>query len=253
MPSHGQKWLWQCWLNFCARIPKGSWGIVAGEIVTGTNMRDSRLLVHQEEDQVELGVEVVAPFVEQCDPIWILYGTEFHDHPSGKLARAVYTALRSTFPAKKIFAPQYEAWVPWNNELIHATHHQTVSHASSSRATYLNKSLIDMLVDAPVRGGVNPSIVVRAHAHQPGLLQLPIGISIGLGSWMLKSPYVWKVAPSAANVIGGATLRLNSEGQVEPCLVKYDLGKPKIENPLLHPRPKKSSQKSKPRTRMPKD
>ncbi len=151
--------------------------------------------------------------------------------PSGKLARGVYAALKAEFSSKKIHAPQYEVWLSWNKKTVHITHHQTVSVASSSKGTYLTKSLIDMLVEAPTRGGLSPDIVIRSHSHQPGVLQLPIGISIGLGSWMLKSPYVWKKAPASASIIGGAILELDKRGEVHPWLIKYDLGKPSLLRP----------------------
>lgn len=241
--SKSQKWLWACWLDYCSRIPRGSIGVLNGEIVTGSNPKDSKLLVFDEADQIEVGVQIVAPFIGRCDEIWITYGTEFHDMPAGKLARQVWKALKEKFRKdKEIHKPEYELWLPWNGERIHVTHHQGVSGAASSKATFLNKSLIDMLIEAPCRGGEYPTVVVRSHAHQIGLLELPIGWSIGLGSWQLKTPLVFKRHPAAPEIVGGAILQLDEKREMCPKLIKYSLGKPRYKRLILQV-PKRSSGK----------
>lgn len=221
-----QKWIWSCWLDYCKKIPKGSWGVINGEAVQGTNTKDSRLVAYKESDQIQIALEILAPFIQRCSYVWFTFGTEWHEFAGGKLAVAVYEAIKSEFKHTKIFKPQYEIWLGWNGKRVHFTHHRTTASAPSSKATPLNRSMIDMLVEAPARHGLYPDIVVRSHAHDPGTLQNAWGTSIGLASWQIKGAYAWKKVPAAAEVIGACILELDRRNEVHPWQVLYKIEKP---------------------------
>ena len=225
-----QKWIWDCWLDFCSKIPKKSWGVVNGEVIQGTNTKDARLISYKEADQIAIGVQILAPFIERCSEVWMTFGTEWHEFSGGKLASAVWQAVNSEFP-NRTHKPEYELWMPWNGKKIHYTHHRTGSSAPSSKSTPLNRSLIDMLVEAPVRDGVYPDIVVRSHTHDPGVLHTQWGWSIGLASWQLKGAFAWKKVPSVTPVIGGCILELDQRKEVHPWEIVYQYGKPKMLRP----------------------
>lgn len=222
-------------MDYISKIPKGSWGIVNGEPVQGTNPKDARLSVTIAADQVNAAVQVLQPFVERCSEVWTTYGTEWHEDIGGKLAAEVWKELQVLYPGK-VHKPSYDLWLNWNGERIHICHHRTGSSAASSKASGLNKSMVDMLVEAPARNGVYPTIVVRSHTHDPIVLDSTFGLAIGLPSWQLKTGLAQQKFPASTPVIGGFILELDHRAERH---VWQSLYRQETKPSFLRPRPVK--------------
>jgi len=217
--------MWQCWLDFCASIPKGSIGVFDGDAIDGCDPRNGAVISYERADHVNIATQVLAKFVERCSITYFCFGTEYHEFTSGRDLLRVVNNLKSA--GHKVVLPRQEVWLDYAGQLVHICHHRTISSAPSSKGTPLARSLGDMLFEAPKRGGRFPNVVVRAHAHDPGYLWLEQGLSIGLPSWQYKTFFSWKKVPAAVPSIGGMLLDWDGGSwRVVPKLYKASQVKP---------------------------
>jgi hypothetical protein len=229
-----QCWLWDCWLDFCQAVPKGSIGVHVGDIVDGCNPRNGAVISYERADHVNIAVEVLSKFCERCSVVYFVFGTEWHEFTSGRdLIRVVNELSKRGFSVK---LPRQEVWLEYDGRLIHFAHHRSISSAPSSKGTPLARAIGDMLFEAPKRSGMYPDVVVRAHAHDPGYLWIENGLSIGLPAWQFKTFFSWKKVPHVVSSVGGFFLdREDERWLVTPKM--YRAASPK---PFRHQRSKKS-------------
>lgn len=203
-----QKWIFDCWLDFSKRIPSGSVLLVNGDLVQGGIGRDVQLVSSKWSDQIAGAVDLLEIPGRRCSEIYLTYGTEYHDQPSGQALIGICDQLKARLPKVKIHEPEYEVWIQWGSKLVHATHHRSTSSSPTSKGTPLAGALTKMIVSAPMRNGMYPDIEIRSHAHDPGYLVSTLGVSIGLPAWQIKTGYAWHRQPEAPIVIGGTILKL---------------------------------------------
>lgn len=229
-----QRWLWECWLDFCKSIPKGSIGVFNGDAVDGVNLKNGAVVSYERADQINIATEVLSKFAERCSVVYTVFGTEWHEYTSGKdLVQVVYNLRERGYNVK---LPRQEVWLELYGQLIHIAHHRATTSAPSSKGTPLARSLVEMLFEAPKRNGVYPNVVIRAHAHDPGYLWTEHGLSIGQPSWQYKTFFAWKKVPAAVPSIGGMLLDWDGEQwRVRPKL--YRASGPRI----IRLRPSKKS------------
>lgn len=129
-----QLWMWDCWLDFCKSIPKGSTGVFVGDAIAGSSQKDGAIISYERADQINIATMVLEKFCERCDVTYFTFGTEYHEYASGRDLVQVIRNLQAKFNVK---LPRQEVWLKYDGQLIHATHHRGIANAPSSKGTPL--------------------------------------------------------------------------------------------------------------------
>ena len=105
-----QEWLWSCWMDFCKAVPRGSIGVVNGDITQGINTKEGALVSYKYSDQNLIAAETLKYFLERCTECYFIFGTEWHEFISGQNLISVVRDLQHDY---KIHSPMQELWLRW--------------------------------------------------------------------------------------------------------------------------------------------
>lgn len=203
-----QRWLWECWLDFCKTAQAcGDYIVVInGDPIQGIHpSRDIQIVVPSKADMLRAGAMVVKPLIHKARKTFLVRGTEWHDGTGGEDAEQ-FGELIGAYVDPDI--KQHSHWT-LNLELggkrfafAHHTSVTTVYHATPPAREW--REAKEMFADL---GIAVPDVIVRSHVHRWGFFPDTSGrLYFTTPGWQLKNAFGFKHRPLYLPDIGGLIL-----------------------------------------------
>ena len=225
--SPGQRWLWDCWINFwdtvgdAARLNAADVTVIfTGDLLEGdAKHRSTQLITRNVATIMRLGAETIQPGVVLSKRCFFLRGTPAH---SGKSAQYEEALAADTIGAVPPHAGAFSWWY-WVGEIggvvFDIMHHGPMGRLPWSKTNSMNTLAVRIMLE--YAGMRVPDLAFRGHNHAWGdtFDNYPVRV-IANGAWTLKSENAYRLGIVEAADIGGVIVMAEG-GEYEVRKMKY--------------------------------
>jgi hypothetical protein len=239
LPSPGQAWTWEAWLDFWARVRKEAkahkaqiLGLHLGDSVEGDHHGTTQLITADPEAQAYILTHALKPMRETCSKIYMCRGTPTHTGEGGDDATGRWLGAERHPDTESFAAYQWDLVV--NGVRIQARHHAPAGSLPWTRhgaASRLATQIFHEATEYCVRKGVPlsyPRLAVRGHQHRfadSGSAQ-PTRV-IMAPAWQLATSFVHKIGQTPLADVGGIIVTIAPDGEYDVMPVLYTPDAPK--------------------------
>jgi hypothetical protein len=217
VPSDLQLKVWDVWTDYWKWvfniIKDEPFDIVInGDLLDGSHHNSTHQWSHNLEDQAHHAYQLLKPYREKADQMWIIRGTPVHSGESG----VDEERLAKRLACNQSKAGQYarnELWHDIDGDLIHFAHHIGTTSSSAHEVSAVNAELTALFTESGRWSHTPPSIVCRSHRHRCSEIRLPTNrtyaIAFVTAAWQLRTPFAYKVSGGRTTTpqIGGSLIR----------------------------------------------
>lgn len=232
--SKTQKWLWDCWIDFCEKVKKEKKGklvvVVAGEVADAPYKYASHQYVSQDKFIAQdIGIRVLEPLANMADYLYITRGTEAHVGKSSGLDNAIAGDFTNIVKNPDTGQPSWY-WLPLQIENVKCdiAHHTQMGNMGWTQRNYATYTASKILFECAEKGRDVPQLVFRQHVHRWAdsydnfdNIRCIIG-----GCWVGSTSHTNKIKPGALAEIGG-TMTFIDNDKYEVTKIKYQPEMPK--------------------------
>ena len=227
LPSPGQLWLWENWLDFWGRVRAQSKhtkarviGLHMGDSVDGDHHRSTQLITLDPEAQAYIRDHALLPMRQACGKIYVCRGTEAHVGPGQDDACGRWLKAERHPDSEGWAAHQWDLVA--NGVRIQARHHWNMGGLPWTRyasIVRLAHQIFTEAADYAVRKNLPltyPDVALRGHMHRwadSGTAQ-PVR-AIGVPAWQLATSFVHRISQLTLSDIGGLTILCTPDGEYE--------------------------------------
>lgn len=229
-----QRWLWDCWVDFCEQIKKRKKGqliiVVAGEAADAPYKYASHQYVSQDKFIArDIGISVLEPLVDQADYFYLTRGTEAHVGKSSGLDNTIAGNFDNVVRNPDTGAASWY-WLPLEVEKVRCdiAHHVGMGNLPWTQRNYANMTAAKILFDCAEFSRPVPRLVFRQHVHRfadsydnYGNIRCIIG-----GCWCAATSNIHRIKPGALPEIGGTITYIDGD-EFEVNKIKYEAELPK--------------------------
>lgn len=189
-----QQWLWSEWvagLEWAAGIIGFDPFVllINGDATEGIHHRSTQVIASNLERHVQIAQAALAPYLERADQKLVVEGTECHTHGAEHVL------------AERIGARTGRAHAAWRFEmhgcLVDARHHMPSAIRPQAEGSAMSNDLTTMRANCARAGHRTPSVLLRAHRHQPGMFSDGDGLLLVTGPWQGHTRHAHKVVPNS--------------------------------------------------------
>lgn len=241
VPSHPQRWVWDCWLNFwqlardMARVHRAElWGAHLGDSREGGSHHPNAVQYISGDSEVEdyIVARALTPMRDAVKRVYICSGTPAHVGPGGDSTTGRW------FGTKCQRHPDDDGWAAqeWRLNIhgvrLNLRHHANMGGLPWTRhtaATRLASQVFMEYADHAARTGTplaHPHIVLRGHQHRFAMSgRSQPTEAIYLPAWQLATAFVNRISQSTLADIGGVLIVIEPNGtyEAQPILYTPDL------------------------------
>ena len=216
-PNDLQKWLYRCWLNMLAEVkdlPTKPTLILNGDLVQGQNLRDGQLCTQVVEQQQEVAIDLLDPLCKDCNDIYVIRGTPFHDGKTGQHSRMIAKDFGAITNPETGQQTWWQLFLDLGGHTIEFSHHIPGSSIPQYQATALLRDTMNMIGELNRYYGdtIGLKTVIRSHRHK----FVKVGIAPGIQGaicpcWQYKTEYGYKRGITMLPDIGWLLLEWDGE------------------------------------------
>lgn len=237
--SKVQRWLFQCWEQYWARVgdvraqlKAELYVVFNGDLVEGDHHNTSKIISRNLGAQKIAVAEIVkVPLALKPDRIVVVRGTEAHVGDSGSSEESVADGLKRD--KRPIVCDQETgaaSWWHWRPELqgvrLDITHHGRAGQRQHTEASAMALYAHDIFLAHTKDGDPHPHLSMRGHHHRWGDSgdAAPTRV-VRSGCWQFGTGHVKKVAPDTLPGIGGHIVTIH-DGEYEVQKVSFKPTRP---------------------------
>jgi hypothetical protein len=224
--SKAQSWLWQCWLDYWAKVDATRKALGAdlycvfnGDIVDGAHHKTTQILSENPNAQAAVvNAAMAVPLALKPAQLFIVRGTEAHVGQSASAEERIADGLRrDKRPINGDPENGTASWWHLRMEIqgvrIDVTHHGRTGQREHTRAGAASLHAHDILLSHVKQEHTPPHLCLRGHYHRfnDSHDACPVRV-VTTGAWQLKTGFVHKVAADSLADIGGALVTIR-DGQ----------------------------------------
>jgi hypothetical protein len=223
-PSKGQRWLWQCWLDFIQRAKENAKGrrhylILNGDLVDGQVKNSNQVITADMTIQRQIALDVIDPLAQTADRIFVIRGTEAHTGLSAREEEAIARDLESVEKSGKKISSWWELRAEIGGVTFDVTHHVSGGGRAWTMGNTANRVAAEAMFVAAQRDERAPDLVFRSHIHKYQDSGANFRArAIILPAWQLRTAYAHRINASIADV--GGVLAQTAQGRIENLTVK---------------------------------
>jgi hypothetical protein len=234
----GQKYLWECWLDFVSRVETfgPDFVIVNGDCVDGPQKKNAgaELSLPSPKDQKDACIKTlkVLRSISAKAKWYFTQGTPYHTGHFGEAEEDIAEAMDATaYPSVgsgKLCREVLTLWV--EDVLLEAAHH--ISFSSTYKSTPLEKEAQATWMAAATHQLPIPDLQIRSHVHHFRHLGHPTGGILTTPCWQLQTRFARKNSTRRLLPdIGGTLLTIHGKTKGAPW---YDLHAERYKLPKIH-------------------
>ena len=167
-PTDTQKWLWDCWLEFCDFVPnRGVTSFFNGDWVDGDiRFRTHQVISRNPGDIIDMGIDNALPLVDKSDRVFFLKGTRSHAGKSAWLETQVAKDFDNTV-MNEYDKPVWERFYgEFGGVVFDIKHFGSLGYRPWTLPNSLNAMAVEIELNASKSGERLPDLVVRNHRHR---------------------------------------------------------------------------------------
>lgn len=217
--SKAQRWLWQCWIAYWARVDAARAGaqlyiVFNGDLIEGDHHKTTQIMSANSNAQAAVvNAAMAVPLALKPDRLFFVRGTEAHVGQSASAEERIADGLRrDKRPVEGDPDTETASW--WYLYLaiqgvrIDITHHGRTGLREHTRGGAAVLHAHDILLGYAKRGEPPPHLCLRGHWHKFNDGEAgPVRV-FTTGAWQLATGHVHKVAPDSLADIGGAIITI---------------------------------------------
>lgn len=223
-PSKGQRWLWQCWLDFIQQAKQNAKGrrhylILNGDLVDGQVKNSTQVITADMTIQRQIALDVLDPLVQCADRVFVIRGTEAHTGLSAREEEAIARDFENVEKSGKKIASWWELRAEFGGVTFDVSHHTSAGGRAWTTGNAAVRLAAEAMFTSMQRGDGIPDIVLRSHVHKyqdSGSNYRTRAII--LPAWQLRTAYAHRINASIADV--GGVLVQTAQGRIEDLQVK---------------------------------
>jgi hypothetical protein len=216
-PSEVQLKVWDVWTNYWnwvfEIIKDEPFDIVVnGDVIDGSHHGATHQWSQNLEDQAQHAYQILKPYREKANQMWIVRGTPVHAGESGVDEERLAKRLACVASAAGQNA-RNELWHELDGDLIHFAHHIGTTSSAAHEVSAVNAELTALFTESGRWGHTPPTIVCRSHRHRCSEIRLPsnrtYAIAFVTAAWQLKTPHCGKfmAGRTSTSQLGGSLIR----------------------------------------------
>jgi hypothetical protein len=219
--SRGQKWLWECWLDFAdrvARIHKHNLVVAfangdLGEV--DRKQRSYQLFSGNKATIKNIACNTLEPVINNVDRIWFTRGTGTHVGKSAYIEELIAHDFTNTVMAdkeKKIYS-HWELLIQLEEIKLDIAHHTSMGNLPWTQRNYGNAIAARTIFECAENDLPIPDIVIRSHVHRwaDSYDNYPKPRAIILPAWTLATEYIHRMKPQTLAEIGAALIHIDGD------------------------------------------
>lgn len=220
-PSVPQRWLWDNWLDFHARVAELRRAlkarlvyVVNGDAFDGDHHETTQIITRDEDSQAYIATEVFGVVRDlKPDQMHVVRGTRVHvgskEEGLGKFLGAVRDPVTKNWSA-------YHVRLNLNGLRVDCQHHTSVGGLPWTMPGGVARLAFRTRVEYLDRGLTPPDLIIRSHkhvhcdsydAHKTRAIVTP--------AWQLKTEFGHRVAPDSIADVGGLIVVIQPDGRYE--------------------------------------
>lgn len=215
--SKAQRWLWQSWLAFNARVAAVReehkaelYTVFNGDLVDGNHHGTTQILSGNPAVQAAVVNAVMRPVLDlNPDRMWFIRGTDAHVGQSGTAEERIASGLsKDKRPVVRDEARDTASH--WHVKLdvqgvrFDFAHHGRVGTRPWTKPNVTANLAAEIFYDHAATGQPHPHLAVRSHMHQwvDTHDQHPTRV-VQLAAWQLATSFIHRIAPGKLADVGG--------------------------------------------------
>lgn len=238
-PSIAQRWLWDNWLDYHAKIAELRRELKAkliyvsnGDAFDGDHHGTSQIISRNVESQAYIAHQVFAvPKALKADRYYVVRGTTVHVGEGGASEEALAKHLGCARDPVRNMRSQWHLRLQIHGVELDFQHHCSVGGLPWTRAAALARLAFRHWVERTKRNLKPASLLVRSHVHLHGdSYGAHKTRAIVTPAWQLKTSHAHKVAPDSIADVGGIAIVIWPDGRYE---VRDYLYEPSLPEPCV--------------------
>ena len=236
--SKGQRWLWECWLDFNDRFAKhakknSTIAIINGDTVElDSKKRTYQLHSRNPETAKSIAIGALDPLLDKADVAYFTRGTEAHvgNSANGEEAVAKNWGKSKENPNGIVHKnnignySSYHINIKVDGVKINASHHTRMGNLPHTQRYYATKLAAEMIMYYATKGLDLPDIAMRAHVHRwsDSNDAFPNLRYIINAAWCLSTSFIHRIGHyEQIAEVGGTFIHVDS-GKYEIEKIKYE-------------------------------
>lgn len=198
-PSRVQSVLLKFWKQALAEVKAAAVGHdvvlhLGGDLVDGVAHHGSTQTIGDDDDQRDLAVQLLMPYVNMSKMVYALLGTDIHVGPSGQADRSV---------AKELGAASAYRWrLDCDGKLLDWAHHTGLGRLPWTLESVLTRLANRTIIECYQRDQRVPDVIVRHHVHKFALTYVK-GVEVfTCPGWQAQTAHTRKIDPAGLLAVG---------------------------------------------------
>ena len=222
-PNKLQLYLWDKWVDFVDRVPKGSLVVVNGDLIHGANaMKDTQIISSNKAVMRDIAYKCIEPLAKKAGEIYFVRGTEWHESTGAQDLETVARGFRNTVVNDSGQYSSWELWIELYGKVFHFTHHVGMGVGS------LAKEMQDAVSSFVLNGQTLPDVMIRSHKHLTSSYTDGRRHIFVTPAWQAKTAFLVKIKPMMTSDIGGIIYNGSKSGEITWQTILYSLPKPNV-------------------------
>ena len=207
--SRAQRWLWECWQDYAAKVKDTAGGaetttIFNGDLVEGdSKKRSNQIITRNRSTILNIATETIAPLVDISTRALFIRGTSAH---VGKSAE-----LEEELASDCTIAVHNDTTASWWNfygvisgVCFDIAHHGRLSNKPWNRPNALITHTFEKMLAYQKRGERVPDVFIQSHNHKYGDTGGNLdSLGVACLAWQLQTEYSIRIATAEISDIGG--------------------------------------------------
>jgi hypothetical protein len=236
--SKAQRWLWQCWLDFCGQVEAKADAlgariitVVNGDVTEGNHHHSLEVVTANETTQMRIAYKCLEQLVMISDDVFMTRGTPVHVGASARMEERVADDIMNIVRESEHAATFYHLPLKIYKTVFDIAHHGNMGRLPWTEKAAGNKLAAIVIMDAATRGEKPPDVVIRSHMHRYADSYQNFQTTRGImtPAWQLVTGYINKLNPGALADIGGLIITVWPNGNYDVEVCRY---RPKKREPV---------------------
>ena len=222
--SKGQRWIWDCWLDFLDRCAKLDHPLVIfnGDMIEQDAKRRSYQVITRNPATIQrLAADILDPLVKMAGGLYVLRGTAAHGGKSGNAEENLAADFEAVQDRNKAHS-RYHLPLKMGGLRLDIAHAGTMGGSPTAKPMAANRLAWQTMLEYQIAREQPPDLIIRGHQHRwaDSYDAYPTR-AIYCAGWTLATEHIESRAPGKLADIGGLIIRIDGT-DIQCDKVKYE-------------------------------
>jgi hypothetical protein len=191
--SRGQRWLWECWLDYTAKVKAAANGAPISAFINGdaveadSKKRSTQLITRNKSTILSMATETLAPLIDIATRVFFMRGTDAHVGKSAEMEEELAKDCTITEPYSDSISSWWTFYGEFSGVYFDISHHGRMGGLPWSKTNPLGPLAVRLMM---AYAGRKLDVAVRSHNHKYGTTadNYPVMVTAA-PAWQLATEY----------------------------------------------------------------